>query len=399
MPKIRHINRRRLTPLNMAIGHYALDILHKFETYYESMYAVPKSSYFVPVLHDLIGVVHPWQIALVKSHNTFGLKNETNHWNGIGLQHCSDGEMASIGHHDLVSLRDGISVSYITVLQEELQENINNQEVLVDRADVQTMQRYPLSSLYSKPRFNSLFQIQYRDPLDIRKIFRFQSASGCYIASTFFHNKPPSDKQNNATALSFQSQRTDTATTAQEGAKADQFIDTDYFLEASSKDRIAETLQRTTLIGCTFEPKLEISTFKIVDEAAGVGRFSNNETSSSSPSLKLNWAIELLSAQVRMRQYLRLAIWAGGRGLQRIQTPLILGVAARGNYFRSPGGRIILRQTTLLARTFIVVLLGLVSVKMIRIQLKKRNLGCAERPKPPTTKDAYEGIVINEAPK
>ncbi|EGX44186.1 hypothetical protein AOL_s00210g58 [Orbilia oligospora ATCC 24927] len=123
------------------------------------------------------------------------------------------------------------------------------------------MQRYPLD----KPRFNSVFQIQYRDPLDIRKGFRFQSASGCYISSTFFHNKPPSDRQNNATALKSQSQRTGTTTTAQEGVKADQFIDADSLLEASNKDRIAETLQRTTLIGCTFEPKLEISTFKIVD--------------------------------------------------------------------------------------------------------------------------------------
>ncbi|KAF3178958.1 hypothetical protein TWF225_003886 [Orbilia oligospora] len=198
-------------------------------------------------------------------------------------------------------------MSYITVLQEELQENANNQEVLIDGAEVQTMRRLPLD-LYSKPRFNSVFQIEYRDPSDIRKGFRFKSASGCHIASTFFLNKPPSDKENNATTLRFQGQRTGTTKTVQEGAKADQFIGADSLLEANSKDRIAETLQRTTLIGCTFGPKLEISTFKIVDEATRVGRVSSDRTSPSSPSLKLNRVIELLSAQVRMRQYLRLGV-------------------------------------------------------------------------------------------
>ncbi|KAF3091313.1 hypothetical protein TWF102_008861 [Orbilia oligospora] len=158
---------------------------------------------------------------------------------------------------------------------------------------------YPLT--YVASLASTLFQIEYRDPSDIRKGFRFKSASGCHIASTFFLNKPPSDKENNATTLRFQGQRTGTTETVQEGAKADQFIGADSLLEANSKDRIAETLRRTTLIGCTFGPKLEISTFKIVDEATRVGRVSSDRTSPSSPSLKLNRVIELLSAQVRMR--------------------------------------------------------------------------------------------------
>ncbi|KAF3132948.1 hypothetical protein TWF594_008898 [Orbilia oligospora] len=157
------------------------------------------------------------------------------------------------------------------------------------------------SRTYVASLASTLFQIEYRDPSDIRKGFRFKSASGCHIASTFFLNKPPSDKENNATTLRFQGQRTGTTETVQEGAKADQFIGADSLLEANSKDRIAETLRRTTLIGCTFGPKLEISTFKIVDEATRVGRVSSDRTSPSSPSLKLNRVIELLSAQVRMR--------------------------------------------------------------------------------------------------
>ncbi|KAK6336838.1 hypothetical protein TWF718_009626 [Orbilia javanica] len=207
--------------------------------------------------------MHPWKIALVRSKDPFTRANptEADKWGKLDALGRSSTEAASIGHGDLVSLQDGISMSYITVLQRDPE--INDDQVELVREEL--MQRQALE-LQKKPHFNSIFQIEYRDPSDIRKGFRFKSASGCYIASTFFHNTPPISKTiGNSTALQPQVGRTGAIITAQPGAGNQQFTDPTPLSEPNNQDRIAETLKRTTLIGCTFEPKNEISTFKIVD--------------------------------------------------------------------------------------------------------------------------------------
>ncbi|KAK6343477.1 hypothetical protein TWF730_011066 [Orbilia blumenaviensis] len=217
--------------------------------------------YFVPVLHDRIGIMHPWRIALVRSQSSFDkeveIKDDRNDTEKLTYYTA---EFISVGHHDLVALQDSISASYVTVLEEEeegVEQMNDNGSGLVYRRALE---------LDNKPRFNSVFQIEFKDPMDIRQGIRFKASSGCYLASTFFHNSPPSSKGiGNSTTLSLQSGRIDVITAARKQNASSQFAEPTSIPGERDKDHIAETLRHTTLIGCTREPKSEISTFKVVD--------------------------------------------------------------------------------------------------------------------------------------
>ncbi|KAK6507622.1 hypothetical protein TWF481_006048 [Arthrobotrys musiformis] len=317
--------------------------------------------------------MHPWKIALVRSWDSLNYKNESSDiWDEPGSSARSNSETTIIGNNDLVSLRDGISMSYITVLQED-PENLKNAEEVDGAEEMEKMKRQALA-LQKKPRFNSVFQIEFRDPLDIRHGFRFKSASGCYIASTFFHNKPPKHQDGgNTTSFEFQTGTEGEIITVTAGTENKQVFDKSTLSESKNKDYIAETLRRTTLIGCTYEPKLEISTFRVIDEASGEDRIEDSQADRTSPFQKLNWTLELISAQIRMRQHLRLAVWAGTRGLHGIQTPLILGVDAQEVYFRSAEGQRVLEQTSCLTRAFVSTLLIVISARAVQMQLQKRH--------------------------